>query len=87
MTHQVQSTTHRGPATYKDGKATDLGPIALCTRSQITATDNLITPAQAAKQQYPSQFLQILAMPVLDETSGQSFQYRQLRQHPNFAHI
>ena len=26
-------------------------------------------------------------MPVLDKTSGQSLQYRQLRQHPKFAHI
>ena len=26
-------------------------------------------------------------MPVLDETSGQSLQYRQLRKHPKFAHI
>ena len=26
-------------------------------------------------------------MPVLNETSGQSLQYRQLRKHPKFAHI
>ena len=26
-------------------------------------------------------------MPVLDKTSGQSLQYRQLRKHPKFAHI
>ena len=26
-------------------------------------------------------------MPVLNETSGQSLQYRQLREHPKFAHI
>ena len=26
-------------------------------------------------------------MPVPDETSRQSFQYRQLRKHPKFAHI
>ena len=26
-------------------------------------------------------------MPVLDETSGQLLQYRQLRKHPKFAHI
>ena len=48
---------------------------------------NVITPAQAAKRRYPAQFLQILAMPVLDETSVQSLQYRQLRKHPKFAHI
>ena len=26
-------------------------------------------------------------MPVLDDTYGQSLQYRQLRKHPKFAHI
>ena len=34
---------------------------------------------------YPLKFLQSLDMPVLDETSGQSLQYRQLRKHPKFA--
>ena len=36
---------------------------------------------------YPAKFLQSLAMPVLDETSRQLLQYRQLRKNPKFAHI
>ena len=68
-------------------KATDLRPIARLARSQTTVTTNLISPAQAAKQKYPAQFLQSLAMPVLDKTSGKSLQYRQLCKHLNFAHI
>ena len=68
-------------------KSTDIGHIARRTRSQTTATANVITPAQAAKQRYPAQFLQSLAMTVLEETSGQSLQYRQLRKQPKFAHI
>ena len=68
-------------------KATDLGPMARYMRSQTTATANVITPAQASKQQYPSQFLRHMAMTVLNKTSGQSLQYRQLCQHPKFLHI
>ena len=75
------------PPPQRVDKETDLGPIYKHTRSQNTATANIITPAQAAKQKYPAQFLQSLAMPVLKKTSGQSLQYRQLRQHPKFAHI
>ena len=67
--------------------ATDLGPIVQRTRSQTTAMFNVITPAQAAKQQYPAQFLQSLTIPALEETSGQLLQYRQLRKHLSFAHI
>ena len=50
-------------------------------------TASAITPAQAAQRRYPLKFLQSLAMPVLDKTSGQSLQYRQLRKHPKFARI
>ena len=53
-------------------KATDLGPIARRTQSQTTATANVITTIQAAKQQYPAQFLQSMTMPVLEKTSVKS---------------
>ena len=66
---------------------TDFRPIAWLMRSQTTAMANVINPDQVAKQQYPAQFLQILAMPALDKNSGQILQYRQLRKHPKFAHI
>ena len=62
-------------------------PIARRTRSQTAAMASVITPAQASQQRYPSNFLQSLAMPVLNETSGKLLQYRQLRKHLNFAHI
>ena len=68
-------------------KTPDTGPIARCTRSQTAAMANVITLAQAAQRRCPSQFLQSLAMPVLNENSGQSLQYCQLCKHPKFAHI
>ena len=68
-------------------KTQDTGTISRRMRSQTAAMANVITPAKASKRRYPSQFLKSLAMPVLDETSGQSLQYRQLRKHPKFAHI
>ena len=49
-------------------------PIARRTRSQTANTASVITPAQAAQRRYPRKFLQSLAMPVLDETSGQFLQ-------------
>ena len=48
---------------------------------------NVITQTQAAKQRYPAQFLQSLAMTILDETSGQLLEYCQLRKYPKFEHI
>ena len=48
----------------------DTGPIARRTLSQTAALASVITPDQAAQRRYPSQFLQSLEMPVLDETSG-----------------
>ena len=60
VTHNVD------PPPPRVGKETDPGPIARNTRSQTTSIYNVITPYQAAKQRYSSQFLQILAIPVLD---------------------
>ena len=56
-------------------------------RSQTAALASVITPSQAAQRRYPARFLQILEIPVLDKTSVQSLKYRQLRKHPEFAHI
>ena len=68
-------------------KTTDTVPIAARTRSQTAAMASVITPAQAAQQQYLAKFLQSLEMPVLDKYSMQLLQYRQLCKHPNFALI
>ena len=68
-------------------KTTDTVPISRRTRSQTANKASVVTPAQAAQQQYPAKFLQILAMPVLKKNSGQSLQYRQLCKHPKFVHI
>ena len=68
-------------------KTIDTAPIYRRTRSQTANMDSAITPAQAAQQRYLAKFLQSLAMPVLDKTSGQALQYRQLHKHPKFAHI
>ena len=68
-------------------KATDPELISRCTRSKDTSMANVITPSQAAKRRYPPQFLQNMAMPVLNKTLGQLLEYRQLHMHPKFAHI
>ena len=68
-------------------KKPDTAPISRRTRSQTASMASVINPLQASQQQYPAKFIQSLAMPVLDETSGQSLQYRQLRKHLKFAHI
>ena len=68
-------------------KTTDTAPVARRTRSQTANTASAITPAQAAQRRYPAKLIQSLATPVLDKTSSQSLQYRQLRKHPKFAHI
>ena len=68
-------------------KMTDIVSIARRTRSQIAAMASVITPAQAAQRRYTAKFLQSLSMPVLNKTSGQLLQYRQLREHPKCAHI
>ena len=57
-------------------KKIDTAPIARRTRSQTASMDSVITPSQAAQQRYPAKFLQSLAMPVLNEASGKSLQYR-----------
>ena len=68
-------------------KTPDTAPIARRTHSQTATVDSVITPAQAAQQPYPAQFLQSLAMLVHEKTSRQLLQYGQLRKHPKFAHI
>ena len=67
-------------------KTIDTAPIARRTRSQTANTTSAITPAQAAQRKYPAKLIQSLAITVLDKTSGQLVQYRQLRKHPKFAH-
>ena len=62
-------------------------PIARRTRSQTANMASVITPVQADQREYPAKFLQILEMPFLNETSGQSLQYLQLHKYPKFAHI
>ena len=68
-------------------KKTDTTPIAKRTRSQTAAMVSVITPSQPSQRRYLAKFLQSMAMPVPDKTSGQLFQYRQLCKHPKFAHI
>ena len=59
-----------------------LAVFAVCERVRLA-----ITPSRAAQRRYPCKLLQSLAMPVFDETYGQSLQYRQLHKHPKFAQI
>ena len=68
-------------------KATDPGPIDRSNRSQTTSMANSTNLAQADKRRYPAQFLQSMEMIILDKTSGQLLEYRQLCKHPKFAHI
>ena len=81
VTHNVDQPPPRAIKTQ------DTGPIARLTRSQTAAMTNVITPSQVDKRRYSIQFLQSLAMPILDKTSGESLKYCQLLKHPKFAHI
>ena len=68
----AQHTRSRFPHTVdptppRVNKSTDIGPIFRRTRSQTTATANVISTFQVAKRRYPDQFLQSLAMPILDK--------------------
>ena len=82
---KVPQTVDQPPPRVKN--TPDTGPISRHTRSKTAALDSVITPAQAAQRRYPYQFLQSLAMPILNKTSGKSLQYCQLLKHPKFAHI
>ena len=44
-------------------------------------------PAAAAARKYPAAFLLHLAYPVIDEDTGKSLEYRQLKHHPKLAEI
>ena len=88
----ARRTSSRFPRTVDQppprvNKTPDTAPIARRTRSQTAAMAIVVTPYQAAQRRYPDKFLQSMAMPVLNETSGQLLKYRQLRKHPKFAHI
>ena len=54
----------------------------------------MVTPDQAARRYYPQALLalwcmpiQEMAMPVLDEETGKTFEYQQLHQHPKYKYI
>ena len=68
-------------------KTTDTAPITRRTCSQTAALASVVTPSQADQRRYPAKFLQILAMPVQDKTSGKLLQCHKLRKHPKFARI
>ena len=47
-----------------------------------------LTPSSAARRQFPAAFLfEQLANPVIDEETGESLEYRQLKRHPKLAEI
>jgi hypothetical protein len=46
-----------------------------------------VRPALAASRQFPSAFLLHLAYPVIDEQTGESLEYRQLKHHPELSRI
>ena len=88
----AQHTRSRSPHTVDQpsprlNKTPATVPIAMRTHSQTAAMASVITPSQAAQQQFPAKFLQSMEMPVLHETSRQSLKYRQLHKNPKFAHI
>ena len=61
-------------------------PVASRTRSNACTTFSVSAYA-AARRTYPSSLLQKWALPVLDEATGQTLEYHQLRQHPDFHKI
>ena len=65
--------------------ATD-APIASRTRSRVQQPTTLSAHA-AAQRTYPAALIHKWALPVLNESTGQTLEYRQLRQHPDFHKI
>ena len=60
----IPHTVDQPPPRVK--KTPDIGPISRRMRSQTSAMANVITSSQAAQRQYQAQFLQSLAITVLD---------------------
>ena len=61
-------------------------PIASHTRSRVCPSFSVSAHA-AARRTYPSALLHKWALPVLDKATGQTLEYRQLCQHPDFHKI
>ena len=62
-------------------------PIASRTRSHQAHIATTVTPSSAAKRRYPRNFLLDWAMPVLDEETGKTLEYSQLRKHPKYQAV
>ena len=62
-------------------------PISRRTRSQLANLVTNGTPHGAARRQYPRNFLLDWAMPVLDEETGKTLEYGQLRKHPKYQKV
>ena len=61
-------------------------PVASCTRSSACPTFSVSAHA-TARSTYPSALLHKWDLPVLDKANGQTLEYRQLRQHPDFHKV
>ena len=68
------------------GASTKDNPVASLTRSSACSSPTLSAHA-VARRTYPSTLVQKWALPVLDEATGQTLEYRQLRQHPDFHKV
>ena len=62
-------------------------PIASHTRSNKAHIVTTVTPSSAAKRWYPRNCLLDWAMPVLDEETGKTLEYPQLRDHPKYQQV
>ena len=62
-------------------------PIAHRTRSHQANLAITVTPNGVVQRQYPRFFLLDWAMPVLDEETGKTLEYGQLRKHPKYQKV
>jgi hypothetical protein len=62
-------------------------PISGRTRLQLANIVTNVTPSSAAGRRYPRNFLLEWAMPVLDEETGKTLEYPQLRKHPKYQQL
>ena len=82
----TRSQAQPPPAMLKHAPPHPLEPIAhhTCSRHELS---HKLTAQSSASRKYPMLFLTNWSMPVLDEATGASLEYRKLRRHPRYCDV
>ena len=100
-TYRITTPKGRQPTRVPLPRSPPQYPIATCTQSRASTSDNpvasrtrssarqstTLSAHAAARRTYPCALIHQWALPVLDEATGQTLEYRQLRQHPDFHKV